>query len=116
METKICDSLRNSSGDGGCGLSGMRGGRDTGVLVQQLKDALRGGHGGLQDAQKMQVEVIAIDPVEKPSANYTGRWLSKRLIPGELIKIDAHVACQVTVLDPAGQKNAFWQAPITLAP
>jgi VWFA-related protein len=24
--------------------------------------------------------------------------------------------CQVTVLDPTGQKNAFWQAPITLVP
>lgn len=24
--------------------------------------------------------------------------------------------CQVTVLDPAGQKSAFWQAPITIAP
>jgi hypothetical protein len=24
--------------------------------------------------------------------------------------------CQVTVLDPTGQKSAFWQAPITLVP
>jgi hypothetical protein len=24
--------------------------------------------------------------------------------------------CQVTVLDPAGQKAAFWQAPIMLVP
>ena len=24
--------------------------------------------------------------------------------------------CQVTVLDPTGQKSAFWQAPITIVP
>jgi hypothetical protein len=24
--------------------------------------------------------------------------------------------CQVTVLDPAGQKAAFWQAPIVVVP
>jgi hypothetical protein len=24
--------------------------------------------------------------------------------------------CQVTVLDPAGQKAAFWQAPVMLVP
>ena len=24
--------------------------------------------------------------------------------------------CQVTVLDPAGQKAAFWQAPIMIVP
>jgi hypothetical protein len=25
-------------------------------------------------------------------------------------------ACQVTVLDPAGQKAAFWRAPVMLIP
>ena len=24
--------------------------------------------------------------------------------------------CQVTVLDPTGQKSSFWQSPITLVP
>jgi hypothetical protein len=33
----------------------------------------------------------------------------KQLPPGDY-------DCQVTVLDPAGQKSAFWQAPITLVP
>jgi len=32
-----------------------------------------------------------------------------KLTPGQYI-------CQVTVLDPAGQKAAFWQAPIMLVP
>jgi hypothetical protein len=32
-----------------------------------------------------------------------------KLTPGEY-------TCQVTVLDPTGQKAAFWQAPIMLIP
>ena len=32
-----------------------------------------------------------------------------RLLPGEYI-------CQVTVLNPSGQKAAFWQAPVMLVP
>ena len=27
-----------------------------------------------------------------------------------------HYTCQVTVLDPAGEKAAFWQAPIVVVP
>jgi len=32
-----------------------------------------------------------------------------QLAPGEY-------DCQVTILDPTGQKSAFWQAPITVVP
>jgi hypothetical protein len=32
-----------------------------------------------------------------------------KLLPGEY-------NCQVTVLDPTGQKAAFWQAPVMLIP
>ena len=44
---------------------------------------------------------------DRAAASSACRWTSCR--PGEY-------NCQVTVLDPTGQKAAFWQAPVMLIP
>ena len=44
-----------------------------------------------------------------PEIPYTSVPNFLKLPPGEYL-------CQVTVLDPTGQKGAFWRAPVMLVP
>ena len=80
-------------GDDGAAAGGVRdllSGADEGV-----RDAAGGG-GGRDDANSQMMPLrfsLALD----------------KLPPGEY-------DCQVTVLDPTGQKAAFWQAPVMVIP
>jgi len=59
------------------------------------------------ETQPIEVTQGASNRLKTMSLNFTVAL--NQLPPGEY-------DCQVTVLDPTGQKTAFWQAPITLVP
>ena len=60
---------------------------------------------------KAQVEVssTALITPRKGDTDSAGYFYFQKLPPGEY-------TCQVTVLDPTGQKAVFWQAPVMLIP